>query len=1054
MKLKFKNQEFQTHAVNSVVGLFAGQQQGYGTFTVTPDEQISMMGDDGLGYSNILTVPEEQIISNMQAVQRHNSLAKTESLEGRQFSIEMETGTGKTYVYIKTIFELNKQYGFKKFIIVVPSVAIREGVYKTFEITEEHFRLKYENVPYRYFIYNSAKLSNVRDYATSADIEVMIINIDAFKKSENVINQEHEKMNGETAMKFIQDANPIVIIDEPQSVDNTDKAKDAIASLNPLCVLRYSATHREKVNLLYRLTSVDAYQLGLVKQICVSSNEVHDEFNKPYIRLISVSAEKGFSARIEIDVKGADGTVSRKAMNVKHGVDLEIKSGDRDIYAGYIINGIDATPGNEHIEFGNNEHLAVNKAIGYVDEMVIKRKQIYRTIETHLEKELRYLSMEIKVLSLFFIDQVKNYRLEDGGHGIYAEIFEECYAELIEQPRFEKLKERFTATTAGIHDGYFSQDKKGGYKDTKGDTVADFDTYATIMQKKEWLLSFDCPLRFIWSHSALKEGWDNPNVFQVCTLIEQKSVFTARQKVGRGLRLCVNQDGERIEDRNINILHVMANERFSEFAETLQNEIEQETGLKFGMLDIGVFQDMTYTDMVVEQKIVTQPEAEQIMLEFEKHGLVTPDGQVTDALIQAATDNNAPVLLLPELQAKKEVIEQVARHIAEQKKPVTPEIIAGASYTQTMLVEKQISYDEAAEIVNHFEKIGYTKGGKQVKDTLKNDLANGTLDLPPAYEAAKKRFVEQVSRAIGGVPIHNDTERVTVRLKKGILLDERFLAIWDRIKHRTVYRVNVDSAVLKTNCIESVKTMQTVPKAKIATVTVRLDIHKSGVSHTQTGLRTDDIEEENPRLLDIIRIIANECRIKRSDCYEILDKSGRIEEFFYNPQQFLEQVTEIIKAQKRDLEIAGISYKKLADKEYYEMDVFANEELTAFLGKNAVKVENSIYDYVVYDSTTVEKPFAQALDEDKDVRMFFKLPPSFSINTPLGSYNPDWAVFLEENGVEKMYFVIETKGSTNRLDLRYAEDKKIHCGIRHFESLDSGVEQHLAKNWTKFRLGN
>ena len=299
-------------------------------------------------------------------------------------------------------------------------------------------------------------------------------------------------------------------------------------------------------------------------------------------------------------------------------------------------------------------------------------------------------------------------------------------------------------------------------------------------------------------------------------------------------------------------------------------------------------------------------------------------------------------------------------------------------------------------------------------------------------------------------------------MKKGIFLDERFLAIWDRIKHRTVYRVTVNSADLISNCIEAVKEMSAVPKAKIATVTVRLKYEETGISHTQTGLRTDEIEEQNPRLLDIINIIANECRIKRSDCYEILDKSKRINEFFYNPQQFLEQVIRIVKEQKRDLEIKGIKYEKTKDKENYEMDfldVFECKEITAFLGKNAVEIKNdrSIYEkYMIYDpnSQGIEKPFALDLDVDEDVRMFFKLPASFTINTPLGTYNPDWAVFLEENGVEKMYFVIETKSTTNRLDLRYAEDKKIHCGIRHFEALDSGVEQHLAKNWTKFRLGN
>lgn len=1060
MKLKFKEQLFQTDAVNAAVSLFNGQKQGHGIFTVA-DEQLVLTADGNAelqsGYSNALTIDDEQIIANMQAAQQIRHLTKTDDLAGRHFSIEMETGTGKTYVYIKTIFELNKKFGFSKFIIVVPSVAIREGVYKTFEITQEHFRLKYANVPYRYFIYNSAKLSNVRDFATNANIEIMIINIDAFKKGENVINQSHDKMNGETGISFIQETNPIVIIDEPQSVDNTPKAKEAIASLNPLCVLRYSATHRDKVNLLYRLTPVDAYQMGLVKQICVSSNEIHDEFNKPYIRLISVSMDGGFKARIEIDVKGKDGKISRKEMTVKQGVDLETKSGDREIYHGYTITNIDCTAGRERIEFSNNEKLSLGKTIGSVDEMFMKRKQIFRTIETHLEKEQLYLSMGIKVLSLFFIDKVANYRLENGDKGIYAQMFEECYQELIEQPRFEKLRDRFTATTNGIHDGYFSQDKKG-IKDTKGDTLADYDTYNTIMKDKEWLLSFDCPLRFIWSHSALKEGWDNPNVFQVCTLIEQKSVFTARQKVGRGLRLCVNQDGERIEDRNINILHVMASERFSEFAETLQKEIEQETGMKFGMLDIGVFQDMVLPQEVVEEKTITKQEAARIIQEMEKHGLITAGGKPTEQLLvesdKLEVDSGKLQEVLPLLKNNqaKEAIAKVVANLTTNHLPLTTESLAGANYTQTTLVEKQVTYEQAEELVNHFEKVGYTKGGKQVKDTLKNDLANGTLNLPATFEAAKKKFEEQVSRAIGGVPIRNATEQVKVSLKKGILYDERFLAIWDKIKQKTTYRLNFELDTLLDNCIMAIKAMPTIPKAKVATITVKLDLKKSGIEHTQAGLRSDNLADETPKLLDLIGIVSNECRITRPDCYKIIVDSGRIEEFLYNPQQFIEQVVDIIKEQKQTLEIAGIKYQKLEGKEYFEAEVFQSEEMQGFLDKNAIKVENSIYDHVIYDSSTIEKPFAKALDEDADVRLFFKLPRTFTIDTPLGKYNPDWAVFLENNGTEKMYFIIETKGSTNRRDLRDVEYSKFHCGKNHFEALDNDVEQHLATDWSKFRL--
>lgn len=450
MKLKFKTQQFQTEAVNAICDLFAGQEKSRATFSIVEGAQISILQNE-LGVGNALLIDDAALLANMQAVQRRNKLQLTKDEKPRQFCVEMETGTGKTYVYTKTIFELNKRYGFTKFIIVVPSVAIREGVYKSFQITAEHFGSHYDNVPCRYFIYDSKKLSDVRQFATSGNIEIMIINIDAFKKAENIINQAQDRLNGETAMRYIQDTNPIVIIDEPQSVDNTAKSKEAIASLNPLCVLRYSATHREKINLLYRLTPVDAYQMGLVKQICVSSNSITNDFNKPYVLLRSVSNEKGFRAKLEIDVQAKNGTVSRKTVTVKPGDDLYLLSGQRELYDGYALAGIDCTPGTECIEFSNTEFVKLGKAIGTEDENILKRAQIHRTIEAHFDKELRYLEKGIKVLSLFFIDEVAKYRTSEGDKGIYAELFEECYLELLERPKYAELKRRFTAGVESVH---------------------------------------------------------------------------------------------------------------------------------------------------------------------------------------------------------------------------------------------------------------------------------------------------------------------------------------------------------------------------------------------------------------------------------------------------------------------------------------------------------------------------------------------------------------------------------------------------------------------------
>ena len=1055
MKLKFKNQDFQTDAVNAVVDLFAGQEKTRSTFSVVEEKQLSLMNDLGIG--NALYIDEKAISDNMHAVQKQNKLPMTElhAAEGDvgaasrcQFCIEMETGTGKTYVYTKTIFELNRKYGFTKFIIVVPSVAIREGVYKSFEITKEHFGLQYDNVPCRYFIYNSAKLSDVRQFATSANIEIMIINIDAFKKAENIINQAQDKLNGETAMRYIQDTNPIVIIDEPQSVDNTAKAKEAIASLNPLCVLRYSATHREKINLLYRLTPVDAYQMGLVKQISVSSNQVSGGFNQPYVRLVSVSNDKGFRAKIEMDVRGKDGTVSRKTVTVKPGDDLFLLSGERELYEGYSIAGIDCTPEYEHIEFGNTEEVALGKAIGDIDENIVKRAQIRRTIEAHLDKELRYTDKGIKVLSLFFIDKVDKYRHEDGTPGIYAQMFEECYLELLAKPKYAPIRERFAADVSKVHNGYFSQDKKGRLKDTKGDTLADDDTYNTIMRDKEWLLSFECPLRFIFSHSALKEGWDNPNVFQVCTLIDQKSTFTCRQKVGRGLRLCVNQDGERIEDKNINILHVMANESFAEFADTLQKEIEDETGVKFGVLQLDLFAGMVYEDKHEIERTITSEQVQQIISTVET---VMPNAEnepsvadVRRALAEHQVEFAAE--LAPVLPKVQEILEK-----SEPKELVSVESLSNVSYIETVTEEKEVTYEDAQELMAHFESKGYITSSGKMKDTMKNALKNGTLDLPEKYEAARQRFESIITNADRKPPVRDASRDVVVRINKQVMISPEFLELWSKIKQKTAYRVSIDTDMLIENSVKALKDMPAIPKTRLVSQTADIHIENAGILHTEREMRTVDIADSYQSLPDLITAISDETLLTPATVNEILVRSGRLGDFLNNPETFLERATEIIKNNRHALAIDGISYIKLDGQEYYAQEIFDTEEFIANLDRNAVKVDHSVYDYIVYDSSSIERPFAVALDNDPDVKMFFKIPNRFKIETPIGTYNPDWAVYLTKNGEEKLYFVLETKGSTSFMDLRTREQLKIHCGKKHFEALDNGIELQVATDWNELK---
>lgn len=1040
MKLKFKNQNFQTDAVNAVADLFGGQEILKSTFEITQDRQVTL---NDLGVGNGMRISFNRLNENMHKVQKRNNLSIT-NIENDvlSFCIEMETGTGKTYVYTKTMFELNKRYGFTKFIVVVPSVAIREGVYKSFELTKEHFQNQYDNVPYRYFIYNSSKLNEVRNFATSRNIEIMIINIDAFKKSENIINQEQEKMNGETAMRYIQDTNPIVIIDEPQSVDNTPKAKEAISSLNPLCVLRYSATHREKINLLYRLTPVDAYKMGLVKQICVSSNTVENDFNKPYIKLVSVSNEKGFRAKLEMDIKNKKGVVSRKTVTIKPNDDLYLVSGNRDLYEGYFVSGIDCTPGSECVEFSNTECVSLGKAIGSIDENIIKKAQIRRTIQAHLDKELRYTEKGIKVLSLFFIDEVKKYRSPDGDKGIYAKMFEDCYDELINKPKYAPLKEKFPASCEKVHNGYFSQDKKGAFKDTRGNTIADYDTYNTIMKDKEWLLSFECPLRFIFSHSALKEGWDNPNVFQVCTLIEQKSTFTCRQKVGRGLRLCVNQDGERIEDKNINILHVMANESFAEFADTLQKEIESETGLKFGVLQISLFSGMKYTQTKTVEKTITAEQAQRAVEVLKQSGIISNEGKVEN------TAKETERVEIPEELSpiKEEVIKMI-----ETSETVDSTALEGMTYTETVTEEKEVTYDEAQELMRHFEDKGYvTKSGK-MKDTMKNALLTGTLDLPKKFEAARERLESVMKKADNKVPIRDASKEVVVHLKKQAILSPEFMDLWNKIKQKTTYRVQIDTDKLVENCVKELKNMPAIPKVRLVTQTADINIQSPGVTYTEREFRTTDIEDTYYSLPYILGIISEETLIKKSTVAKIINESGRIQDFLNNPQAFTEKCLDIVRRNRHALAIDGIKYVKLDGQEYYAQEIFDSSEFVANLDKNAVAVNRSVYDYIVYDSSTVEKPFAKALDDDPDVKMFFKIPERFKIDTPIGTYNPDWAVYLDRDGEQKLYFILETKGTIDLFDLRNPERLKIHCGMEHFKALKNDVEMEVVNNWKDFK---
>jgi type III restriction enzyme len=605
MKLKFDpSLAYQLDAVNAVADVFDGQPLGQTSFEVSSTMPTGVvLTTRGVGNNLVLT--DEQLLVNVHKAQEANDIERVAALQGREFSVEMETGTGKTYVYLRTVFELNKRYGFKKFIIVVPSVAIREGVLKSLEITRDHFAALYDNTPAASFVYDSRRLGAVRQFSDSNHIQVMVINIQAFVKDVdedanldemddeamkrlNVIYRDNDRMGGKP-IEFIRAANPIVIIDEPQSVDTTPKSRRAIAQLNPAATLRYSATHRNPYNLLYKLGPIEAYDLRLVKRIEVASIKADDDFSDAYVKLLKTDNTKGIRAQLEIHRAGA-GTPKPTKVWVKQGDDLFQLSGEHFPYQqGFVVQHIDSTPGYETVEFNQGRFLELGQAFGGTETEVM-RAMVYKTVEQHLKKERALKGRGIKVLSLFFVDKVANYRIyNDDGTTTLGKIgiwFEEAYAEFAAKPMYKGV---IPFEAAQVHNGYFSQDKKGRAKDTRGNTADDEDTYALIMRDKERLLDPKEPLRFIFSHTALREGWDNPNVFQICTLREVGSELERRQQIGRGLRLPVNDQGERVHDEHLNRLTVIASESYKDFAAALQTEYENDFGIKFGRIERQAF---------------------------------------------------------------------------------------------------------------------------------------------------------------------------------------------------------------------------------------------------------------------------------------------------------------------------------------------------------------------------------------------------------------------------------------------------------------------------------
>lgn len=1013
MKLKFDSTlDYQQEAIAAVRDVFQGQTPKQSLFTVAAitNEQMALgFGDEsqqltlGQGIGNRLMLDEEDLLNNIRAVQLRHGLPQSSSLPNHKLNldIEMETGTGKTYVYLRTLLELNKAYGFTKFIIVVPSVAIKEGVQKTIEITRDHFRGLYSNVNYDAFVYDGKHIEKIRDFATSNDIQIMVMTINSFQNDLNLINRYNDKKFGESKpIDLVRETKPIVVIDEPQSTISTDAQVEAVESLNPLCTIRYSATPIRVENKLYRLNAVDSFAKKLVKGIEVESFAAQDDHNEAYLLLKSVNNKKSpITARVEMDVQNKRGVVQRKAVTVKQGDDLYEKSGGRDVYEGYIVKDIYCAEGSEYMDFTScSDILHLGKAIGTVHDDEMKRQQMRATIEEHLNKELELNPKGIKVLSLFFIDRVANYREYDAEgnavKGKYAKWFEEIYQDVIRRPKYHDLWHRLhneDDEAELVHDGYFSADKgkknePGHWKDTSGSTAADDSTYNLIMKDKERLLSFDCKIRFIFSHSALREGWDNPNVFQICTLNETKSTIKKRQEIGRGLRLCVNQTGERQYDANLNILTVMANESYDEFASSLQKEYEDD-GIRFRVLETANFAN----------------------------------------------------ILVPVLA------EEVATDAAGEE----------TAYLGT---------EKAEMVMESLKEYGYVDDDGNIQESLKADIQQNKFVVAEELAPYKAQIQEICMQACRTVPIHKKRERREAVLNKEVFLSPEFKELWDSIKWKTTYRVDFSTEELLRRCRKQMVLEMKIPSPKIIQTKADLTIGTGGVETKVVADRAVSTYGSSNFLPDIVAYLQNETNLTRRTIVELLtgtrqdekgnwipfdDYGNRLKDFQKNPQVFMENTAKILRSVMKSLIVDGIKYQRLGDSEYYCQELFESEELKGYLESNMLESTKSPYNYVVYDSEN-ERQFAQSFEDNEDVYLYAKLPDWFKISTPLGSYNPDWAVMIDQNGEKKLYFVLETKGNKDVDALRPTEREKIQCGKEHFAALGDEARFMPVDNFTEF----
>lgn len=1002
MRLQFKHQKFQADAAKAVVDVFAGQPYLMPTYMMDRGvnyQQNLTDDEDFTGWRNEPIVPEltdKIILERLNKIQRLNQIEPSAKLERSEsckynLTIEMETGVGKTYTYIKTMYELNKHYGWSKFIIVVPSIAIREGVYKSFQMTQEHFAEEYGK-KIRFFIYNSSQLTEIDRFASDSSVNAMIINSQAFNargKDARRIYMKLDEFRSRRPIDIIAKTNPILIIDEPQSVEGK-QTKERLKEFHPLLTLRYSATHKVDsiYNMVYRLDAMEAYNKRLVKKISVKGiTESGSTATEGYVYLEGINLSKADpTATIEFDFKGATG-IRKKTMKVGIGFNLYDNSGNLDEYKnGFVVKFIDGR--DNSVEFLNGVKIFAGDVIGKVSEDQLRRIQIRETILSHIERERELFYKGIKVLSLFFIDEVAKYKqYDESGHpynGIYADMFEEEYADIVGNMQREIGNEDYIKYLDAIpvhetHAGYFSIDKKGKLTDSKlsdkkAGTSDDIDAYDLIMKNKELLLDRDpkrSPVRFIFSHSALREGWDNPNVFQICTLKQSSSEVRKRQEVGRGLRLCVNQDGERMDANvlgndvhSVNVLTVIASESYDSFAKGLQTELAEAVANRPVAVTADLFKGKVICDVHGNEQVVDGETAQAIYFDMVVNGYVDKKGALTDKYY-ADKANNAV-----------KVAEEVA------------------------------------------------------------DCADAVLSIVDSiYDS---RAMQPENARDKNVELQVDPEKLAM---------PEFKALWQRISPKSIYVVDFDTEELVEKAISSLNRNLRVSKIffKVESGTMNEIQSKKalleGTSFVKEKSGTYDtarrIHASSSVKYDLVGKLVAETGLTRKAVVEILTgiEKSVFGQFKDNPEEFIIKAADLINDEKATAIIQHITYNMLDER--YDTDIFTEPTIKGKLGVNAMKAQRHLYDHIVYDSTN-ERGFATDLDTNTNVAVYVKLPDSFYISTPVGRYNPDWAIAFYEGTVKHIYFVAETKGSMHSMQLRLIEESKIHCAREHFKAISNG----------------